>query len=59
VRLWVDDNLVIDGWKDQPYTEYSAEIDLGAGSHSLRVEYYENDGSAIATLRWELLAASN
>jgi len=42
VRVWVDDQLVIDAWYDQPATTYSANLYLGAGQHSLRVEYYEH-----------------
>ena len=47
VRLWVDGALVIDRWQDQPPTTYVAQRDLSAGTHSLRVEYYENLGGAL------------
>jgi len=53
IRLWVDTNLIIDQWKDQGRTEYTAERDLSGGSHSLKVEYYENGGDANITLWWE------
>ena len=53
IRLWVDANLIIDQWKDQGRTEYTAERDLSGGSHSLKVEYYENGGDANITLWWE------
>ncbi len=53
VRLWVDNNLLIDQWHDQGATEYTAERDLGAGNHNVKVEYYENGGGAVAQLRWE------
>ncbi len=52
-RLWVDGNLIIDQRRDQGRTEYIAERDLSAGSHSLKVEYYENGGDANVTLWWE------
>jgi len=51
-RLWIDEQLLIDQWRDQPATTYSAAKYLTAGYHSLRVEYYENGGSAVCKLWW-------
>ncbi len=53
VRLWIDGNLVVDHWADQAYTERKGSIDLATGGHSILMEYYENEGSAVADLRWE------
>ena len=53
IRLWVDGNLIINQWHDQGRTEYTAERDLSGGSHSLKVEYYENGGDANVALWWE------
>jgi PKD repeat protein len=53
IRLWVDDVLVIDHWTDHGPTEASGEIALTAGAlHSIRLEYYENGGGAVARLSW-------
>jgi hypothetical protein len=41
VRVWVDGNLVIDGWYDHGPTTFSASPYLGAGAHAFRVEYYD------------------
>lgn len=46
IRLWVDDRLVINHWKDQASTRYSAEYYVTGGDHILRVEYYEAQGLA-------------
>jgi hypothetical protein len=44
---------VIDGWKDQAPTDYTATVPLVAGQYyDLRVEYYENGGGATASLSW-------
>jgi exopolysaccharide biosynthesis protein len=59
LRLWVNNNLLIDQWKDQGRTEYTADIDLAAGNHNLKVEYYENGGGANVTLRWETLSTGS
>jgi len=58
VRLWVDDNLIIDHWADQPATSYTADRTLGAGYHSIRMEYYEAYGNAVAQLSWQKLSSS-
>ena len=53
VRLWVDDQLIIDRWSDQSATERTGSITLRAGvRHAVRMEYYENTGSAVARLLW-------
>ena len=53
VRVWVDGQLLLDKWIVQAPTSYSFEVSLGAGSHAVRVEYFENDGEAVAQLSWE------
>jgi len=57
VRLWVDGALVIDRWHDTSLATYHADVNLTNGSHSLRMEYYERTGTAIAQLAWEWLEA--
>jgi len=52
-RLWVDDQLLIDQWRDQSATTFSAVKSLSAGYHSLRLEYYENYGDAVIRLSWQ------
>ncbi len=53
VRLYVDDQLLIDRWRVQAVASYSAEYNLSAGQHSLRMEYFEVTGKAVARLSWE------
>ncbi|WP_297852076.1 NPCBM/NEW2 domain-containing protein [Meiothermus sp.] len=53
VRLWVNDQLIIDSWRNQSATNRSGRITLVAGQrYSLRMEYYESTGSAVAQLYW-------
>ncbi len=54
-RLWIDDQLVIDDWRDGGSRWVRAERSLNAGIHRLRLEYYERTGDALITLRWERL----
>jgi PA14 domain/Chitobiase/beta-hexosaminidase C-terminal domain len=53
VRLWVNDQLIIDEWEDQSPTEWSGSIALiGRRQYSIKMEYYENAGGAVAKLAW-------
>lgn len=57
VRLYVDGVLVIDSWVDGGRRELTTERDLSAGDHNLRVEYYDNTGSALIWVWWERIAS--
>ena len=53
VRLWVNNQLLIDNWQKQPATEESGTIYLAAGQkYSLRMEYFQAYGQAVARLGW-------
>jgi hypothetical protein len=58
VRLYVDGDLVIDEWRNGSRREVTGERTLSAGSHSLRVEYYERSGDALIQVQWERLTAT-
>ncbi len=58
VRLWVDNNLVIDRWVDQAVTAYTGDSTLTAGNHAIKMEYYDNTGLAVAKLSWEAVGSS-
>jgi hypothetical protein len=51
-RLWIDEQLIIDQWRDQAETTYSVTKALSAGYHTMRVEYYERAGNAVCRLSW-------
>ncbi len=61
VRVWVNNMLVIDNWADQAATTTtSAAFSFTAGvAVPVRVEYYDNTGSAEVRLRWQLPGASS
>jgi hypothetical protein len=52
VRLYVDRDLLIDSWYDMRGDDNSARVDLSAGTHTLRLEYYEHEGDASVQLSW-------
>jgi hypothetical protein len=54
VRLWVDGALVIDFWYDQPATTHGGTRALSAGTHQVKVEYYEHTGFASIVVWWDV-----
>ncbi|NEQ50914.1 MAG: DUF4347 domain-containing protein [Leptolyngbya sp. SIO3F4] len=53
IRLWVNNQLLIDNWTDHGATVDTGSITLEAGQrYDIRVDYYENGGSALVDLRW-------
>ncbi len=45
IRVWIDDKLVLESWKYQGPTPYTADLRLG-GAHKIRVEHFDIDGYA-------------
>ncbi|OGR46420.1 MAG: hypothetical protein A2X37_07800 [Elusimicrobia bacterium GWA2_66_18] len=57
IRLYVDDALLIDQWRDQAVS-YVAVKTLSGGGHRVRVEYYDNAGGATAKVYWSKVLSS-
>lgn len=55
VRLWINNQQIINRWSNQWFTrEWSGQINLTAGQkYDIRLEYYENTGSAEVQLLWQ------
>jgi hypothetical protein len=54
VRLWVNNQLLIDNWTDHAPTDNTGTIALQAGQlYAIRMEYYEKGGGAKIQLDWE------
>jgi len=53
VRVWLNEQLIINNWVDQYEGESTATVNLTAGQrYLLRVEYYQNRSLAHARLLW-------
>lgn len=53
VRLWVNDELLIDDWNARSAMENRATIRLSAGSdYVLKMEYFNGSGGGVARLSW-------
>jgi hypothetical protein len=51
-RLWVNNHLLIDAWRDQALRTYTGVMYLPGGGVPVKMEYYENTGGATAKLSW-------
>lgn len=54
-RIYVDNTLVVNHWSDHGATTLTGDIQLTAGTHRVRVEYYEAGGGASASVSWTRL----
>ncbi len=52
IRVWVDDALIINGWKDQSRSLYYKDYAVRYGNHTVRVEYYDVRLDATAVVNW-------
>ena len=60
MRVFVDGAAIIDQWHDQTSAAtYTATPSLSAGTHEIKVEYYENAGSATAQVSWQAVSSTN
>lgn len=53
MRIYIDGNLILDQWRNQPTYLYTTQQNMTAGSHLVVVEYYENYGWATAHVTWQ------
>lgn len=54
LRLYIDNAVVLDEFREGPIRTIQTTIPVTAGSHVIRVEYFEAVGSAQVTLTWQL-----
>ncbi|MGY1708849.1 PQQ-dependent sugar dehydrogenase [Geodermatophilus sp. SYSU D00758] len=52
IRVWVDGELLVDEWRDQPASVFTATRTLTAGTHEVRVEWYEGGEAALTRVGW-------
>jgi predicted alpha-1,6-mannanase (GH76 family) len=57
VRLWVNNQMIVDKWRNDGGTEVTGEITLTAGEkYPIRLDYFENGGGARVKLEWSAAA---
>jgi hypothetical protein len=55
IRIYVDGSIVYDRWVDQGAVLRTFERNVAAGTHTVRVEYYDNLNNASVNVSWQLL----
>ena len=58
MRIFVDDQLILDQWNIQAERTFAVDRALSTGHHLVRVEYFENNGTARASVRWDRVGGS-
>lgn len=58
MRVWVDNNLILDSWYDSQVHTITATIFLSKGDHDIKVEYYDAGGTAVAKLTIETVTTT-
>ena len=53
VRIWVDNDLVLDEWHANNKVAYCGTKYVYGGTHDVKVEYYEHGGEALIYVWWE------
>jgi hypothetical protein len=53
VRLWIDDQKLIDDWSIHGSTIDKGEINLNPGFHRVVIEYYQGAGDSVMKLQWK------
>lgn len=53
VRVWINNNLIIDDWQTQNDKPTGTFIAEAGRKYDIRVDYSNDDGNSKATLRWE------
>ena len=58
-RLFIDNNLVIDQWRDQAETQKTVIMDIESDKeYDIKLEFYDNQGGAAARLGYYKLGSS-
>lgn len=52
IRVYLNDQLILEGWDDGYHDLTNRFYAVGAGIHTLRVEYYERTGNASVRVWW-------
>lgn len=57
MRIWIDDQLIIDSWTDSQEHTMTVDRFLTRGDHSIRIDYFEAGGMAVAQFSWQPLGS--
>jgi glucose/arabinose dehydrogenase len=53
VRLYIDGKRVINQWQGPANAQFTHTVELGEGKHTIKMDYVEYGGGAVASLSWD------
>ena len=53
VRLYIDGKRVINQWQGPANSEFTHTVEFGEGNHTIKMDYVEYGGGALASLSWD------
>lgn len=53
IRVWINNDLIIDHWQDGASPTLEAKRNLAAGTYQLRVDYYQRSGGSFIGFSWQ------
>jgi hypothetical protein len=56
IRVWVGDTLMVDDWRERQAGWSWVDHYVTGGTHTVRVEYFEQSGSAAVEVAWERIS---
>jgi len=55
IRLWIDDEQVVNDWSTHAVTAFPVKMEFAAGSrHKIRMDYFQGGGVAAVHLAWQV-----
>lgn len=58
VRVYVNDDLFLNGWWDHGVRTFTTDRDMPAGQHEVRVEFYERSGAAVVKFALDTISTT-
>jgi len=58
VRVYVNDELFLNGWWDHGVRTFTTDRDMPAGQHEVRVEFYERGGAAVVKFALDTISVA-
>lgn len=55
IRIYLDGQLIMNEFREQSTRTFTANVNLGAGNHSIVVEYVQYGGASNVSLYWDFL----
>ena len=59
MRMYVDGVKVLDRWFDQGASLVTTDVPMNAGTHTIVVEYYQNQGGEKAAVSWQQISSGS